>query len=105
MPFKASEVAEISVAGRRFRDWESVQVHMAEGEPKHSFKLSVSEGAPLAKNFADIRIKPGDYCTISLGGELAITGMVETRQVAYTAEQHGIEVSGHSFNNAAAEGA
>jgi prophage tail gpP-like protein len=104
MPFNPQEVAEITVNGKRFRDWESVQVHMAEGEPKHSFKFSVSEGAPLAKDFAEVRIKPGDHCTVSLGGELAITGMVETRQVAYTKDQHGVEISGHSFNNTAAEG-
>lgn len=103
MAFNPREVA-VTVNGKRFRDWESVQVHMAEGEPKHSFKLSVSEGAPLAKDFAEVRIKPGDHCTVTLGGELAITGMVETRQVAYTKDQHGIEISGHSFNNTAAEG-
>lgn len=104
MAFNPREVAEITLGGKRFRDWESVQVHMAEGEPKHSFKLLVSEGAPLVKTFAEQQIRPGDHCTVTLGGELAITGMVETRQVAYTGNQHGVEISGHSFNNAAAEG-
>lgn len=104
MAFNPKETAEISVNGKRYRDWESVQVHMAEGEPKHSFKFLVSEGAPLVKTFAEQQIKPGDHCTIQLGGELAITGYVETRQVAYGEKQHGVELTGHSFNNAAAEG-
>jgi prophage tail gpP-like protein len=105
MPFKADEVAEITIEGSRYRDWESVTVHMVEGEPNHSFKLSVSEGAPLASKFAALRIKPGDHCTVTLAGELAISGYVETRQVAYTASQHGVELIGHSYNKALADGA
>jgi prophage tail gpP-like protein len=81
VPFKASEIAMITVAGRNFTDWENVTVKMVEGESNHSFKLSVSEGAPLTKNFGSLQIKPGDHCTITLGGELAISGYVETRQV------------------------
>jgi prophage tail gpP-like protein len=104
MPFKASEIAAINLGGGTFRDWESVTVKMVEGESNHSFKLSISEGAPLTKSFAGVKIKPGDHCTITLGGELAITGYVETRQVAYSARQHGIEIVGHSFNKAAADG-
>jgi prophage tail gpP-like protein len=105
MPFKASEIASITVGGRTFRDWESVTVKMVEGESNHSFKLSVSEGAPLTKNFGSLQIKPGDHCTITLGGELAISGYVETRQGGYSATQHGIQIIGHSYNKAAADGA
>jgi prophage tail gpP-like protein len=103
MPFKAQEVAEVTIKGKRFRDWESVIVRMEEGSVPNSFKLTVSEGAPLAKTFAEQQIKPGDHCTVKLAGELAITGYVETRQVAYTAEQHGIEIVGHSMNKAAVD--
>jgi prophage tail gpP-like protein len=103
MPFKAQEVAEVTIKGKRFRDWESVIVRMEEGNVPNSFKLSVSEGAPLSKTFAEMQIKPGDHCTVTLAGELAITGYVETRQVAYTAEQHGIEIVGHSLNKAAVD--
>ena len=105
MAFKPQEVAEISVNGRKYRDWESVTVKLAEGESNPSFRFTVSEGKPLSKNFADIRIRPGDHCTIKLAGELAITGYVETRQVAYTGEQHGIEISGVGYTKAMADGA
>jgi len=104
MAFKQQEVAEISVNGQRFRDWESVQVKLAEGESNNTFKLTVSEGKPLSSKFADLQIRPGDHCTISLAGELAITGYVETRQVAYTAEQHGIEIIGVSHTKALVDG-
>jgi prophage tail gpP-like protein len=105
MAFKPDEVAEITVNGMRYRDWKSVTVKLAEGESNNTFRLTVSEGRPLASRWADMQIRPGDHCTITLGGELAITGYVETRQVAYTAEQHGIEIIGVSHTKAAADGA
>jgi prophage tail gpP-like protein len=104
VPFKATEIAMITVGGSDFRDWESVTVKMVEGESNHSFKLTVSEGAPLTKDFGSLKIKPGDHCTITLGGELAISGYVETRQGGYSATQHGIQIIGHSYNKAAADG-
>src|SRR5262245_9895915 len=102
--FKPQEVAEITVNGMKYKDWESVIVHLAEGESNNSFRFSCSEGKPLAKNWAEIRIRPGDHCTVTLAGELVISGYVEQRQVAYTAEQHGIEIIGHSYTKAAADG-
>jgi prophage tail gpP-like protein len=104
MAFKQQEVAEVTVKGQRFRDWESVQVKLAEGESNNTFKLTVSEGKPLSSKYADLQIRPGDHCSITLAGELAITGYVETRQVAYTAEQHGIEILGVSFTKALVDG-
>jgi prophage tail gpP-like protein len=100
---KPSEVAEVTIQGQRYRDWESVLVYMEEGSIPNSFKLSVSEGKPLASKFAEMRIKPGDHCTVTLAGELAISGFVETRQVAYTGTQHGVEILGHSLNKAAVD--
>src|SRR5262249_1566027 len=79
-------------------------VHLAEGESNNSFRFSCSEGKPLAKNWAEIRIRPGDHCTVKLAGELIISGYVEQRQVAYAAEQHGIEIVGHSYTKAVADG-
>ena len=104
MAFKPQEVAQITVNGMNYRDWESVTVHLAEGESNNSFRFTCSEGKPLSKNWAEIRIKPGDHCTVKLAGELAISGYVETRQVAYSAEQHGIEIIGVSYNKALADG-
>ena len=99
------EIAEITVNGMRFRDWELVTVKLAEGELNNTFRLTVSEGKPLSSKFADMQIRPGDHCTIKLAGELAITGYVETRKVAYTYKAHGIEIIGVSYTKATADGA
>jgi prophage tail gpP-like protein len=100
MAFNPNEVAEISIEGSIYRDWESVLVRDAEQESSDFFRFTCSEGMPLAKNWAAVRIRPGDHCTIKLAGILVITGFVETRQVAYTGEAHGIEIIGHSFTRA-----
>lgn len=105
LPFNPNEIAEIIVDGMRYRDWESVLVHLAEGESDNKFKFTCSEGIPFAKDWAAIRIRPGDRCTIILAGQLAITGVVETRQVSYAAEQHGIQISGKSLTGAMVDGA
>jgi prophage tail gpP-like protein len=105
MAFKPQEVAEITINGKRFRDWESVVVKLAEGESNPSAKLTVSEGAPLSKSFAEMQIKPGDHCTVTLAGELAFTGYVETRQVGYSATQHGVEILAVGKTKALADGA
>ena len=54
---------EITVKVRHFQDWESVTVKLAEGESNNTFRLTVSEGKPLASKFADMQIRPGDHCT------------------------------------------
>jgi len=105
MAFNPREVAEITVNGKRFRDWESVTVKLAEGESNPSAKFTVSEGAPLVKTFAEMQIRPGDHCTVTLAGELAFKGYVETRQVGYTAQQHGIEIIAVGYTKALADGA
>lgn len=105
MAFNPREVAEVTVNGKRFRDWESVVVKLAEGESNPTGKLTVSEGAPLTKTFAEMQIRPGDHCTINLAGELAFKGYVETRQVGYSATQHGVELILVGYTKALADGA
>jgi prophage tail gpP-like protein len=105
MAFKQREKAEITVNGMVYRDWESVLVRDEEMASSDFFKFTCSEGMPGAKNWAAVRIRPGDHCTIMLAGQLAITGFVETRQVAYTGTAHGIEISGHSYTRALSYGA
>jgi len=105
MAFKQQEIAEITVNGKRYRDWQSVLVRDEEMASSDFFKFTCSEGAPLSKDWAAVRIRPGDHCTITLAGQLVITGFVETRQVAYTGNAHGIEISGHSFTRALSYGA
>jgi prophage tail gpP-like protein len=105
MAFNPKEVAEITVHGMKYRDWESVTVFDEEYHASDYFRFTCSEGKPLSKNWTAIRIRPGDHCTVMLAGQLAISGFVETRQVAYTGESHGIEIIGHNYTRALNYGA
>jgi prophage tail gpP-like protein len=96
MPFKSHEVAELTVGGARYHDWKTVYVYLCTESPNNMYRFTCSEGKPLAPNFAEHRIKPGDRCTVTLGGEYAIGGRVTVRQVAYTSTHHGVEITGKS---------
>lgn len=96
--FKPEEVAEITINGMTYYDWKSITVHRGKGEQYAYFKFSSTEGMPLAKDWALMRIRPGDYGVVKLAGQLAIEAIVTSRQVAYTATAHGIEITGTTPN-------
>jgi len=101
---KISEYAELTVNGQIYRDWETVMVrHAFNEEPAFRYRFTCSEGLPLAKNFALLRIRPGDHCTVKLAGILAISGRVFIRQVHYDARRHSIEIQGWSYSGDAAQ--
>lgn len=87
--------AVISVGGTDYQDWETVSVRLTKhGNPLNTFRFTCSEDAPTP-SWSGFRIKPGVKCTITMDGELAITGWVVTRQVFYNATQHVVEIQGH----------
>jgi prophage tail gpP-like protein len=87
------EIAELNVSGVAYQDWESVYVQhrWQQGWPTFRFTATEKEVPQL---YTDLKFKPGDPCTINLGGQLAVTGIITNRQVAYTATEHGIQLSG-----------
>jgi prophage tail gpP-like protein len=92
-----SEVAQLNVAGVSFSDWESVWVQHRRAEPFSQFRFTAVERGDPPHFYALLQFKPGDPCTIMLGGETAITGLITTRQVAYDANSHGIQLMGKSL--------
>jgi prophage tail gpP-like protein len=93
---KPSEIAVLSVAGQDYKDWETVMVRAQRQSPMRTCRFTCSEGVPLAKNWAGLQIKPGDPCSVTLGGQLAMTGTVYLRQVYDDAHRHHIEIGGVS---------
>jgi prophage tail gpP-like protein len=106
---KARELATLVVNGRRFDDWESVWVQAAVGTDAAIFRFSAAERDPLffkrpedlllsdaIPAWQKLQFKPGDRCEIILAGVLAVTGVIETRQVAYDANNHGVQLLGKS---------
>jgi len=87
--------AILVVNGQEYRDWQTIMVRRAIAEqPPFIYRFTCSEATPIAKNFRTLQIKPSDVCKVYLGGELAITGNVMSRQVYYDKARHYIEIMG-----------
>ncbi|MCA1455925.1 hypothetical protein I6F35_22420 [Bradyrhizobium sp. BRP22] len=103
MARKPQEIAVLTVNNRTFEDWESVWVQKRWGDAFHWFRFTAAERdtevttargrVPL---WTRLQFKPDDHCTVELAGQLAITGFIETRQVAYDATSHGVMLIGKS---------
>jgi prophage tail gpP-like protein len=98
------EVATLIVAGRKFDDWESVWVQCPWASEAPSFRFSAAERDPIPNLWSRLQFKPGDECAIYLGGELAVAGVILTRQTAYDANQHGVQLMGRGMTWYAARG-
>jgi prophage tail gpP-like protein len=103
------EIAVLEVNGRKFDDWESVYVQMRANDSITYFRFTAAERDPIFgvanvfPSWRKLQFKPGDRCTITLGGQLACTGVIEARQVAYDAHQHGVMLIGKTDTNAPAK--
>jgi prophage tail gpP-like protein len=88
------DIAVLTVNGYSFQDWETIQVwHQLREFPFYNCRFTTSEGSPLAKDWAALRIRPGDFCTVTLGGFPAFSGKVEIRQVFADAKRHHVELT------------
>jgi prophage tail gpP-like protein len=88
------EVAVLKVGSMVFHDWETVYVQHRWQGGWPTFRFSAAEGAEQPFDYAKLQFKPTDRCTILLGGALAVTGIITQRQVAYSAMEHGVQLSG-----------
>jgi prophage tail gpP-like protein len=94
---KPNEIAVLTVNGQLYQDWETVLVRHARKEwPFYYFRFTCSEPTPFAKSWGVLRIRPGDWCEVSLAGQPAFSGMVHTRQVYFDKQRHYVEIQGCS---------
>lgn len=94
MPFNPAEVAQLAVADVIFEDWETVWVQHRWSDGWPLFQFTAAENATMPVSWINLQFKPGNSCQIILGGQLAITGIILTRQTAYDANNHMVELSG-----------
>lgn len=84
----------LTVNGKNYGGWMSVEITAGIEQAARSFSLSVSHPWPGSGN--DLPVKPGDACTVSLGNDLVITGWVDAVPVSYDAQTITRTVSGRS---------
>jgi prophage tail gpP-like protein len=105
---KPQETAILIVNGQEFGDWESVWVQQRWADSFTYFRFTAAERDPIFTKqgsfplWTKLQFKPGDTCTVVLAGQVAVTGFIETRQVAYDANQHGVMLIGKSWTAPAA---
>jgi prophage tail gpP-like protein len=88
------ETATVYVNGRKFTYWESVYVEHRWADAYPVFRLTTSEEVPVAPLWALLQIKPEDAVQIWLGRQLAISGIVLSRQAAFDGNRHGVQIQG-----------
>lgn len=94
MAFNPAEVAELQVNDVVSYDWKSVWIQHRWSDGWPLFRFTSAELVDMPTIWTALQFKPGDTCTITLGGQLAITGIILTRQTAYDAHNHEVELSG-----------
>jgi prophage tail gpP-like protein len=94
------EEATLIVGGINFKDWETVWVQLRWTEAYPLFRFSSVERDTPPGMFQKIQFLPGARCKINLGGVDVVDGLIETRQVAYDANRHGVELVGTGYNAA-----
>ena len=93
-----SEIATMVVNGLVFEDWETVRIQWAWGETYAQFTFTCAEREPYPLPGQVLQLAPGDMCEIYLAGIQVISGPIITRQVAYDANQHVVQLQGVSHS-------
>src|ERR1700745_929096 len=91
-----SEIATMVINGAIFEDWETVKIYWAWAEPFAQFTFTCAEREPYPLPGAVVQLNPNDMCEIYLAGIQVISGPIITRQVAYDANQHTVQLQGVS---------
>jgi prophage tail gpP-like protein len=98
------DVATIVVGNRRYSDWKSVWIQHRWAEDSMLFRFTAVEDSPIPDTWTALQFKPHDEVAIYLGRDLAARGVIITRQTAYDATNHAVQLSGKGITWYAARG-
>lgn len=94
---KPEETAVLTIDGVEWREWETISVHAELPGMPRIVKATVSEDSPLALSMAKAKIKPGMSVSVTLAGQLAMTGFIYERQLFLDANRHVVQITGQSL--------
>ncbi len=84
----------LTVGGATISGWTDVDVDRGIERMPNSFEIAMTEKFP--DSASDLVVQPGDVCTVSIGGDLVITGYVDRFEPSITPKGHTIRVVGRS---------
>jgi prophage tail gpP-like protein len=87
---KPDEICVVNAGGTLYRSWKEVEVERVYPKPVSECRLVVAEIGDFKQGWKSLRLKPGDPASITLAGQLAVTGAVAVRQVGYDADNHAV---------------
>lgn len=82
----------LTVNGANYGGWQSITVKRGIESICGGYSLGVSD--KWAQQASAWPIKPGDECSISLGGATVITGYVDSRDIDFSANSHTLTIAG-----------
>lgn len=90
-----TDIAVLTVKGLEFQDWESVFVQLRWNDAFDYCRFTSAERQPnLVPYWPLWQFIPCDDISVTLSGQLAMTGTLVERQVAYDPDSHAIQLLG-----------
>lgn len=84
----------LSIGGSKLAGWTDVDITCSVERMPWSFNVGLTEKYP--GDASALVVQPGDVCTVSIGGDLVITGYVDRLQPSFNKDTHTIRVIGRS---------
>jgi prophage tail gpP-like protein len=92
------EIATIVTPYGEWTAWESVWVQHRWADSSALFRFTTAEFSPMPTKWEQLKLLPGDFVNIILGGQIGIeNGVIVERQVGYDATNHSVQLSGRSL--------
>jgi prophage tail gpP-like protein len=92
-PPGSMDILSLTVGNQVLTGWQRVSVTRPLAGIPASFSIEVTEKYP---NATDLDLKPGQPCTVKIGGDLVLTGYVDRYASSISPSQHTIRVDGRS---------
>ena len=88
---KAEEICIVQAGGTNYQWWKEVEVVRDLNAIVSQASLVVAEIGDLNKGWKSLRLPPGVPAKITMAGQLAASGAVAVRQVAYDGQNHNVK--------------
>src|SRR5665647_572937 len=90
-----NEIATIVTAAGVYSYWKSISIERIVGDTVSYMRFTAAEpGVAIGEtpSWGTLQLSPPDSAQGYLAGQLAISGIVTTRQAAYADKEHGVEI-------------
>lgn len=89
---EARDVVTLTVGGRRFEAWKTVSVAKGIADVAGAFSLEYAERT--SETSEPVRVRRGESCVVSVGGETVITGWIDAATPDFDPENRTLRVEG-----------